>query len=312
LQSVLPPHLQKATHRPKIIAHRGALYHEPENTLPAFRKAAECGADAVELDCFLLKCGTLVVFHGFGTDEDPGWFQGYCQSSANILDMTYAEVQGMKFDKFGSEFACHPSRMEEDGAFIPTLEQVLAQAKEMKYGVTIELKGPGTAEPSLELVERLDMVDNVVFSSFSHDRIARIRELRQELNLDGTHRYKTGCLFTVPPDNFVDIAMEVGASEVHLRYDECSKQRIDLIHANGMSSMAWFRGYAGMLADVSEKYLDVGNEDEDMYHTVLNSGVKQLCMNKPDVLVDMLNRRFPDGSSTVSAEEDRISGLFIQ
>lgn len=316
-QSVLPPHLQKATHRPTIIAHRGALYHEPENTLPAFRKAAELGADAVELDCFLLKCGTLVVFHGFGTDEDPGWFQGYCQctspssNGANILDKTYEEVRGMKFDKAGSEFACHPSRMEQKQAFIPTLEQVLVQAKETGFDVTIELKGPGTAKPSLDLVERLDMVDKVVFSSFSHDRIACIRALRKEMNADGTaYRYRTGCLFTAPPENFVEIAMGVGASEVHLRYDECTKQRIDAIHAHGMSSMAWFRGHAGMLADVSEKYLDVGNEDEDMYHTVLNSGVKQLCMNKPDVLAEMLSSgsRYSDKNNIGG---DRMSGLFF-
>ena len=35
---------------PQIIAHRGASYLAPENTLVAFRKAMEIGADGVEMD----------------------------------------------------------------------------------------------------------------------------------------------------------------------------------------------------------------------------------------------------------------------
>lgn len=35
---------------PEIIAHRGASYLAPENTLSAFRKAMEIGADGVEMD----------------------------------------------------------------------------------------------------------------------------------------------------------------------------------------------------------------------------------------------------------------------
>ena len=35
---------------PQIIAHRGASYLAPENTLAAFRKAMEIGADGVEMD----------------------------------------------------------------------------------------------------------------------------------------------------------------------------------------------------------------------------------------------------------------------
>ena len=35
---------------PQIIAHRGASYLAPENTLTAFKKAMEIGADGVEMD----------------------------------------------------------------------------------------------------------------------------------------------------------------------------------------------------------------------------------------------------------------------
>ena len=41
---------------PQIIAHRGASYLAPENTLTAFKKAMEIGADGVEMDVQQTSC----------------------------------------------------------------------------------------------------------------------------------------------------------------------------------------------------------------------------------------------------------------
>jgi glycerophosphoryl diester phosphodiesterase len=46
-----------------VLAHRGASRAERENTLVAFRRAAEMGADAVELDVRRSADGHLVVHH---------------------------------------------------------------------------------------------------------------------------------------------------------------------------------------------------------------------------------------------------------
>jgi len=46
-----------------VIGHRGASRAEPENTPAAFRRAAEQGADGVELDVRLAPGGALVVHH---------------------------------------------------------------------------------------------------------------------------------------------------------------------------------------------------------------------------------------------------------
>lgn len=58
--------------RPEIIAHRGASRERPENTLPAFQRAAELGADGVELDVHLADDGVPRVHH----DPLPIGFQG--------------------------------------------------------------------------------------------------------------------------------------------------------------------------------------------------------------------------------------------
>lgn len=56
--------------RPLVIAHRGASWDEPENTLAAFRRAIEVGADYVELDVHAAADGRLVVAHARPADPN--------------------------------------------------------------------------------------------------------------------------------------------------------------------------------------------------------------------------------------------------
>ena len=48
---------------PLVIAHRGASWDEPENTIAAFRRAIEVGADYVEFDVHAARDGRIVVVH---------------------------------------------------------------------------------------------------------------------------------------------------------------------------------------------------------------------------------------------------------
>jgi glycerophosphoryl diester phosphodiesterase len=55
--------LAQRQERPSVIAHRGASWDLPENTLPAFERAIEVGADYVEFDVHADRDGRLVVSH---------------------------------------------------------------------------------------------------------------------------------------------------------------------------------------------------------------------------------------------------------
>jgi glycerophosphoryl diester phosphodiesterase len=54
-----------------VIAHRGASWDLPENTLPAFERAIEVGADYVELDVHAATDGALVVCHDRPQGGEP-------------------------------------------------------------------------------------------------------------------------------------------------------------------------------------------------------------------------------------------------
>ena len=52
-----------------VIAHRGASSEEKENTLPAFERAIELGADFIEFDVQASSDGGLIVFHDLRLDR---------------------------------------------------------------------------------------------------------------------------------------------------------------------------------------------------------------------------------------------------
>src|ERR1700677_2285230 len=70
----------------EIIAHRGASYDVPENTLAAFNLAWKEEADAVELDIYLTKDGKIVAIHDETTKRTTG-------VALNVADSTLAELQ---------------------------------------------------------------------------------------------------------------------------------------------------------------------------------------------------------------------------
>jgi glycerophosphoryl diester phosphodiesterase len=60
------------THEPLlVIAHRGACWEAPENTLEAFELAVEQGADFVEFDVRAARDGRLVICHDPPPDPCP-------------------------------------------------------------------------------------------------------------------------------------------------------------------------------------------------------------------------------------------------
>jgi glycerophosphoryl diester phosphodiesterase len=72
--------------RPLVIAHRGASWDLPENTLPAFERAIEVGADFVELDVHAGPAGELLVTH-----EPPGGRAGL-PTLADVLDLCRGRI----------------------------------------------------------------------------------------------------------------------------------------------------------------------------------------------------------------------------
>jgi glycerophosphoryl diester phosphodiesterase len=149
-----------------VVAHRGFSGTSPENTLVAFKKAIDPGADMIELDVRLSKDGEVVVIH----DES---LERTTNGKGRVIDLTLDELK--KLDA-GSKF--HPSF---SGERIPALREVLQLAHD-RVLVNIELKkgdyGKWTildlADRALLEVEKAGMADRVLFSSFDPSVLERL------------------------------------------------------------------------------------------------------------------------------------------
>ena len=110
------------------IGHRGARGHEPENTLRSIRRALELGANAVEIDVWLVE-GELVVFHDSTLDRTTN-------GTGPLSRKTLAQLRALDAGQ---------------GERIPTLREVV-ETVDRRALINIELKGPRTAGPVAALI----------------------------------------------------------------------------------------------------------------------------------------------------------------
>lgn len=147
----------------EIIAHRGASFDAPENTIAAFRLAWEQGADAIECDVHLSRDGEIVVFHDFNTNRLAG-------VDRPVAEQTLAEIRAHDVGRWKAELFA--------GESIPTLRELLAEIPDGKRAY-IEVKcGPEIVRDLITVLGGAK-ADAVVIS-FSTDVIATLKRERPD------------------------------------------------------------------------------------------------------------------------------------
>lgn len=120
-----------------IIAHRGASFDAPENTLAAFRLAWEQDADGIEGDFMLTADGRIVCFHDVDTKRIAG--EPLIVKETSLAELTALDVGRWKGERW-------------HGERIATLEEVLAMIPAGKRFV-VELKdGPEIVAPMARIL----------------------------------------------------------------------------------------------------------------------------------------------------------------
>lgn len=150
--------------RPLVFAHRGAKAVAPENTIPAFLKAIELGADGVELDIQFSADGALVVIHNPTLEQTT---DGHGRVTSFTLEELKQLDAGAKFDP---RFA---------GTRLCTLEEALDAIGD-RLLVNIEMKSfamgtDGMAEQVAEIIRKRALYDQVIVSSFNPFALRRLK-----------------------------------------------------------------------------------------------------------------------------------------
>lgn len=202
----------------EVMAHRGASYNAPENTMMAFENAVESLADYIELDVHETKDGEIVVMHDPSLKRTTG-------VNKKIWNVTYDEIKDLDA---GSYFGDDPIYAE---CRIPTLREVMEYTKgKIKLNIEIKLSDnePHLVEKVVELIQEYEYLEDCYVTSMSYDALKQIKKL------DG--RIQTGYVLTMAYGNFYNLdycdAFSISASYVN-------KNMVDAIHNRGKKIFVW-------------------------------------------------------------------------
>jgi glycerophosphoryl diester phosphodiesterase len=189
-----------------VIAHRGASATFAENTIEAFRGAAEQGADWVELDVRRTADHSLVVHH-----------DALLSDGRAIVELAAADLP--------------PS--------VPTLARALDACAGM--GVNIEIKNNEpdpdadveefVAEATVALLAQRGGGDEVLISSFNPATLVRVREQASHL--------ATALLVVEPAPDVVDVLLGAGHQALHPFDWFVDEDLVTRCHAAGVKVNVW-------------------------------------------------------------------------
>lgn len=184
-----------------VIGHRGAAGLAPENTLESFRRAFDCGVNAVELDVHLVE-GELVVIHDDTLERTTNGI-------GRVAEQTLDALRGLDAG---------------NGARVPLLAEVAAHVPR-GVGLNVELKGAGTGLPLAGFLRSRSDLD-VLVSSFDHDELRRFRSRDASTPVAPLfHRWRKTAWTT---------AAELGAFAVNLSRRAATSERFADAAARGL------------------------------------------------------------------------------
>ncbi|MDO5417580.1 MAG: glycerophosphodiester phosphodiesterase [Lachnospiraceae bacterium] len=154
----------------KVIAHRGYSGKYPENTMLSFQKAVESGCDEIELDVQLTKDDVVVVIHDERIDRTT-------DGTGLVKDYTYEELKKFNAAKLFPKVT--------DFQHVPTFDEYCAWVAETGITTNIEIKTgvyyyEELEKKTVDIVKKYGLEKKVMFSSFNHMSLVRIKELMPE------------------------------------------------------------------------------------------------------------------------------------
>ena len=229
------------------VAHRGASALAPENTIAAFERAVELGADVIELDLHMSQGGELVVIHDDTLDRTT-------DGSGPVHQRSLAELMRLDAGRwFGEGFA---------GQRIPRLDEVLDRfagkvplALEIKAGSTFF---PGIEEKVVSALRERAAIDQTAVASFDHYALRRLKEIEPTI--------RTAALLVGRPVSLSAIAGPAKADGLALEASFVTKTEVEACRAAGLQIVVW-----------------VVNDPAQMRHFI-GLGVDGIITDRPDLL----------------------------
>lgn len=156
--------LNRPRHAPPLLmAHRGSSDELPENTLAAFQRALDQGADILETDIRFTRDDQIVLMH------DPT-VNRTTDGAGIVADLTLAEIKKYRAQRSFE----NPENLGD--AEIPSLAEFLQLTAAQNISIALELKDdrliePRSAELLLKLLSQYNALERTALLSFNSERV---------------------------------------------------------------------------------------------------------------------------------------------
>lgn len=201
------------------IAHRGASFDAPENTVAAAKLAWEQGADAVEIDVYLAADNRIMVIHDKDTKRTTGGKNMVIKNTPSLVlrDLDVGSWKGPKFK----------------GEKIPFLEEIIATVPAGKT-LVVEVKcGPEIVPHMERVLNKHPKKAQIMFISFGWETITELKNAFPENKaywLSGSkHEVKKR----------MDQIIPAGLDGINLNFSIIDEELVTEAKSKGFPVLAW-------------------------------------------------------------------------
>ena len=156
--------------RPLVMAHRGGGGLWPENTLYAFERAVEIGADVIETEVHSTADNTLVFIHDETVDRTTN-------GTGPVNSLSLKELKKIDAGYHWTADGGRTFPFRGKGITVPTLEEVFTALPDQRINIDMKQINPPLAAQLCEMIHAFDMVEKVMVASFSNKALRDFRQI---------------------------------------------------------------------------------------------------------------------------------------
>jgi len=192
--------------RPPItFAHRGARLDEPENTIPAFRRALDAGVTGLETDVWLSADGEVICSHDASIRRGRRRFKIGSSNAAELAEVGVPRIADV-YEELGAAFEC-----------------------------SVDVKSPDAAGALVEVARRYDALERLWVCS---PDLEVLRPLRAEPRVKLVHSDRRSGI-AIPLERHAFELGTLGIDAMNMHHSEWSAGLVSLFHRFDVLAFAW-------------------------------------------------------------------------
>ena len=256
---------------PLVVAHQGGDGVWPGDTMYAFEKAVEIGADVLEMDAHITKDGQIVLMHDEAVDRTT-------DGTGLIEDLTLAEIKQLDAAYKWSNDDGKTFPFRGQGIQVPTLNELFKKFPDTRYLIEIKLTENPIDRPFCNLIREYNMQAKVIVASFHDEAMAIFRETCPEVATSASR---------TEVRNFVLLGKVFLSGFVVPRY-QLIQPPYDPSESLGINIMT-----ERFLREAHAKNIKVEPwtvNDPELMKQYIEWGVDGIITDRPDLMIEVLSR----------------------